>query len=79
MSLKSNKLANSKELFKHSFDIMQLLKQKIITVEEAKAQANLLKQSNNLLRYELDRAVAISKGIAAFENLEIRQIEDNEA
>lgn len=33
----------------------------MIGVEEVKAQANLLKQANNLLRYELDRAVAIQK------------------
>lgn len=51
MTLKSSKTATTKELFKHSFDLMQLLKQKAITVEEAKAQANLLKQSNNILRY----------------------------
>ena len=74
MGLTSKKSANSKELFKHSFDLMQLLKAKVISVEEAKAQANLLKQSNNLLRYELDRAIAEKK----FENLYIREIEDNE-
>ena len=74
MGLTSKKSANSKELFKHSFDLMQLLKSKAISVEEAKAQANLLKQSNNILRYELDRAIAEKK----FENLNIRQIEDNE-
>jgi hypothetical protein len=74
MTLKSSKTATTKELFKHSFDLMQLLKQKAITVEEAKAQANLLKQSNNILRYELDRAIAEKK----FENLDIRQVEDDE-
>lgn len=74
MGLTSKKSANSKELFKHSFDLMQLLKAKVISVEEAKAQANLLKQSNNLLRYELDRAIAEKK----FENLDIREIEDND-
>ncbi len=74
MGLTSNKTANSKELFKHSFDLMMLLKSKLISVEEAKAQANLLKQSNNILRYELDRAIAEKK----FENLDIRQIEDND-
>lgn len=74
MSLTSKKSANSRELFKHAFDLMQLLKQKAITVEEAKAQANLLKQSNNILRYELDRAISEKK----FEGLTIREIEDNE-
>lgn len=63
---------NSKELLKHSFNMMMLLKQKAINVEEAKAHANLLKQSNNLLKYELDRAIAYQK----FEKLEIRDIEE---
>ena len=66
------KKVNSKELLKHSFNTMMLLKAKSISVEEAKAQSNLLKQSNNLLRYELDRALAISK----FEGIKIRNIEE---
>jgi hypothetical protein len=70
--MESNKKVTSKELLKHSFNMMMLLKQKLINVEEAKAHANLLKQSNNLLKYELDRAVALQK----FENLEIRDIEE---
>lgn len=68
------KKVTTKVLLKHSFDIMQLLKTKGISVEEAKAQSNLLKQSNNLLRYELDRAVAEKK----FDNLNIREIEETE-
>ncbi len=71
MGLSSTKTANTKELFKHAFDLMLLLKAKVISVEEAKAQANLLKQSNNILRYELDRAVAEKK----FDSLSIREIE----
>lgn len=71
-NLKSTKKVNSKELLKHAFDMMMLLKSKAINTEEAKAHANLLKQSNNLLKYELDRAIAIQK----FENIEIRDIED---
>jgi hypothetical protein len=63
----------SKELLKHTFNMMMLLKQKAISVEEAKAQANLIKQSNNLLKYELDRAIAMQK----FENIEIRNIEED--
>jgi hypothetical protein len=31
-----------------------------------------LKQSNNILKYELDRAIAMQK----FENIEIREIEE---
>ena len=73
MNLSSNTPVNTKELFKHSFDLMKLLKSKAITVEEAKAQANLLKQSNNILRYELDRAIAAKK----FENLIINNVESD--
>jgi hypothetical protein len=71
--METTKKVSSKELLKHSFNMMMLLKQKAISVEEAKAQANLLKQSNNLLKYELDRALAIQK----FENIEIRDIEES--
>lgn len=34
---------------------MERLSQKKITVDEAKGQAALAKQANNLLRYEIDR------------------------
>jgi hypothetical protein len=71
-NLKTTKKVNSRELLSHAFDMMMLLKSKAINTEEAKAHANLLKQSNNLLKYELDRAVAFKK----YENLEIREIED---
>lgn len=66
------KKANSKELLRHSFNTMMLLKSKAISVEEAKAHSNLIKQSNNLLRYELDRAIAVQK----YEKIEIRNIEE---
>jgi len=62
----------TRELLRHSFSTMISLKTKSISVEEAKAQASLLKQSNNLLKYELDRAIAEQ----SYENLDIREIED---
>lgn len=65
--------ANSRELLKHAFETMQQLKKNQIDVDTAKAQAGLLKQSNNILKYELDRAVAHQK----YENLDLREIEDN--
>jgi hypothetical protein len=71
--METTKKTNSKELLKHAFNTMMLLKSKAISVEEAKAQSNLLKQSNNILRYELDKAVAIAK----FDNLDIKEIEEN--
>ena len=70
--METTKKASSRELLKHAFNMMMLLKSKAISVEEAKAQANLIKQSNNLLRYELDRALALTK----FEGIEIRNIEE---
>lgn len=69
--MKSAKEATTKELLRHAFDTMMLLKSKAISVEEAKAQSNLIKQSNNLLKYELDRAVAEKK----YEGIAIRDIE----
>lgn len=61
----------TRELLRHSFSTMISLKTKSISIEEAKAQASLLKQSNNLLKYELDRAIAEQ----SYENLDIREIE----
>lgn len=42
-------------LLGHLADTMLRLEQRKIGVEEAKSQASLVKQSNNLLRYELDK------------------------
>ena len=73
--METTKKVSSKEILKHTINMMKLLKAKAISVEEAKAQANLIKQSNNLIRYELDRAIAMQK----FDNLEIRNIEELES
>jgi hypothetical protein len=70
--METTKSANSKELLKHAFNMMMMLKTKVISVEEAKAQGNLIKQANNLLKHELDRAIAIAK----YESITIRDIED---
>ncbi len=69
----SNTKANTKELFNHAFDVMKLLKAKAINPEEAKEHANLIKQANNLLKYELDKAKAYQK----YENIEVKDIENN--
>jgi len=63
---------NAKSLFHHAHDVMMLLKKGEIDVDAAKAHAQLLKQSNNFLRYELDRAVTLQK----YDALAIRDIED---
>lgn len=71
MGLVSKSNASSKGIFNHLCDQMAKLNAKAISIEEAKAQANLAKQANNLLKYELDKAVAKCK----FENLIIENIE----
>lgn len=72
--MKSTSKANSKEMLRHAFDMMKLLKSGSVTVDEAKAHASLLKQANNVLKYELDRAVAVQK----YAQISIRDIEDPE-
>lgn len=47
---------NNKSLLHFIFDQMEKLDKKEIDVEQAKAQANLAKQANNSLKYELERA-----------------------
>ena len=49
------KPVNSKSLFSFICDQMEKLQASEITVEQAKAQSNLAKQANNILKYELDR------------------------
>lgn len=53
------KPTNNKSLLHFIFDQMEKLDEKKITVDEAKAQANLAKQANNSLKYEIDRAKII--------------------
>lgn len=59
----SEQLETTKGLLGHLADTMLRLEQKKINVEEAKAQASLVKQSNNLLRYELDKEKFKAKNI----------------
>jgi len=47
-------MTKQEELLQHLSIVMKRLSDAKITIEEAKAQANLVKQSNNLLRYDLD-------------------------
>jgi len=74
MGLKTNSEANGKMIFAHLCDQMKKLSAKLIDVDEAKAQANLAKQANNLMKHELDRAVATAK---YGKDLNIREIEEN--
>lgn len=47
-------MTTSKQLLQHLSETMLSLKSRKISVDEAKAQASLVKQANNLLRYDLD-------------------------
>ena len=55
------KPVNNKSLLGFIFDQMEKLDKKEISVDDAKAQANLSKQANNALRYELDRSNLLMK------------------
>lgn len=72
MGLVSKTEATSKNIFKHLCDQMDKLNAGAISVEEAKAQANLSKQANNIMKYELDRAKYVQK----FGEDHLRNIED---
>lgn len=47
---------NNKSVLHFLFDQMEKLDKKEITVDEAKAQAQIAKQVNNCMKYELDRS-----------------------
>lgn len=71
---------NTKTLLKFTFDQMKKLDEKKIEVEEAKAQGSLIKQANNLLRYELDRSktlMSIKQHNEAYDDdIKLREIEE---
>lgn len=72
------KPVNNKSLLHFIFDQMDKLDNKTITTEEAKAQANLAKQANNALKYELDRSrllMDLSNHKRDFEEIPFREAE----
>jgi len=73
------KVQNSKSLFHFLIDQMEKLDNQEISIEQAKAQANLSKQVNNILKYELERT-KIQIEVREFNmrtgaNIEIREVE----
>lgn len=74
-----NQPVNTKSLFHFITNQMEKLDKDEITIEQAKAQSNLAKQANNILRYELDRANMEMKvrtfNLENGSNVEIRNIE----
>jgi hypothetical protein len=73
------KPVNNKSLLGFIFDQMEKLDNDQIDVEKAKAQANLAKQANNALRYELDLVktkISIRQHNVQFsDNVELRNAE----
>jgi hypothetical protein len=73
------KPTNNKSLLHFLFQTMEKLESREIDVDTAKAQANLAKQANNSLRYELERAtlqLKINEASGIIDkNLKIREIE----
>lgn len=73
------KPVNSKSLLAFCFDQMEKLDNDEIDVQKAREQSNLIKQANNLLKYELARVVVemnLSQHNASFrDGLRLRQIE----
>jgi len=70
---------NNKSLIAFLFDQMNKLDENQITVEDAKAQANLAKQVNNAMKYELD-LVKTKMELTEFnktntEKIELRNVE----
>ena len=73
------KPVNSKSLFSFVCDQMEKLSSNSISVDEAKAQANLCKQANNLLKYEIERTKVLME-VKTFNSqnnteIELREIE----
>ena len=67
------KPANSKSLLHFIFEQMDKLDRKEINIYEAAAQAALAKQANNLLQYELKRA--LTQKVLEGSTITIREIE----
>lgn len=74
-----NAPVNAKSLFHFLCDQMEKLDKKEITVQEAQGQANIAKQLNNLLNYELKRVdtqIKLDQHNFEFKkNIELRDVE----
>ena len=70
---------NNKSLLHFIFDQMEKLDKNEIDVQQAKAQADLAKQANNMLKYELDRTNVLMKldfhNKSFSSNIDLRNVE----
>lgn len=73
------KPVNNKSLLHFLFDQMEKLDNGVIDINQANTQANLVKQANNLMRYELDKVkVLIQLGeynATSQKQIELRDVE----
>jgi hypothetical protein len=73
------KPVNSKSLLGFVFDQMEKLDKGEIDNAQAREQSNLIKQANNLLKYELDRSkvkIQLAEHNTIYkDNIELRDIE----
>lgn len=58
--------ANTESLLKHLVNQMKKLDGGKIAVDDANAQANLVKQANNILKYGLERAKILAQNLDQF-------------
>jgi hypothetical protein len=68
-------MKNNKDLLQFIFRQMEKLDEKKISPEIAKEQANLAKQANNSLRYEIEKAALLFKLEQSKSQVEINEIE----
>jgi len=73
------KPVNNKSLLHFLFDQMEKLDNGTIDINQANAQANLVRQANNLMRYELDKAKVLIQlsehQISGGKKIELRDVE----
>jgi hypothetical protein len=73
------KPVNNKSLLHFLFDQMEKLDNGVIDINQANAQVNLIKQANNLMRYELDKVkvlIQLSEHNTQYsKSLELRDVE----
>jgi len=70
---------NSKSLLSFVFSVMEKLDTNKIDAQTAREQSNLIKQGNNLLKYEIDRSKTLMKlaehNAKYKDGLDLREIE----
>lgn len=73
------KPVNNKSLLHFLFDQMEKLDNGVIDINQANTQANLVRQANNLMRYELDKVKVLMQlndhNATSNKQIELRDVE----